>query len=1431
MIGGIIFRFVTFLLITAILGLSYSSAHAQTQTPQLVFSTYLGGTTPFAAGSNPLTFAQNDACDAHGNIYVTGATQVSDLPVLNAYQPTPAPGSTESAFVAKYNPAGKELWCTYLGGDNQSMGVGVAAMPNGGVVVVGVTTSDASGPFPTLNAFQSQNNGQSDYFMSVFNANGKLTYSTVLGGSGVQGGVLGPNGQIIFYDDSQPGNCVAVDAKGLVYVAGMTTSGNFPVTPNALQSNLAGTRNATLSIINPSKSGAASLVYSSYLGGDHDNQGHSIAVDPSGRDIVEGGFTTSLNFPTTSNAYRSTAPPGGFSPNSSNGFITEFQSSQPGSPSSKYTMVYSTYLGADSSTARDDTYGIALEPSGLIVATGRTQSAGFPMTQAGPTIYNSAPYLHEGVSGDEPYVVTINPSLNGKASLVYSTFLGGGSASGQWGTWATSVAVDARGAVYVGGETNAQGAPYVHSNLTAPQTFPYTSNAFQKAPQGSEDAFLMQISPSGSYLGYSTYLGGTASDRTYGLAVDPAGNVVMSGLTFSQDFPLQNPAQKWPGNTGSQNAFVTEFSPLDTAGDLIIDNGATYPVTAGISNNNDYVGQYSTGTLIQGGFTNTVSNIIELGCYAGSSGTYILSGGSLSAQNEWIGYIGSGSFTQTGGTNTVADSLYLGNIPGASGSYTLSDPGSGSLLWVAGTEYLGFSGSGTFTQTGGSNTVGSNLFVGTQGGTGFYSLGGGSLSVAGGEYIGDGGGSGSFTQSGGTHTVTNGLWLGSDYFGTGTGGTGSYNLSGGSLQVTGPEYIGDSNSGSGSFTQSGGTHTVAALYLGSDSQGTGFPGTGSYNLSGGSLSVAGGEYIGDGGGSGSFTQSGGTHTVATLLEVGGSGTYWLQSGSVTAPTFQVDAGGLLKGSGTIQGNVTNSGTVSPGNSPGTLNVSGDYTQTSSGTLRIEVASPTNYDQLRVTSPPGHGTATLAGTVAPVLLGGYRPLANQVFPGVVTTTGGVSGTFSNVSEPLTLNWQPGYNANTVDLLFQPNYANPALGLTSNGQAVGNMLQGVAWGNPTGDLAGVLNTIDSLGSAAAVADAYKQISPEKAAALATLGFAGATFQMRNLATRTTNLRFVQGEGGGGSALIPGGFNFNYSKLDGLMLAYNGASLSNLFSARKEFPAPEGHWGVYVDGGAAFGSQHSSVNQTGYNFTLGGFTLGADYRLRDNLLVGLATGYSNTSSGFYGSGGSVNVNTVPFNAYVAYFPGSLYAYGSLGYALNLYDLKRGLNFGGLARTASSSTTGNQLNLYGETGYDLELSRFILTPSATLAYSSLWVNGLTETGAGALNLKVGPQSANSVQTGVGGRLTVPLKMGPVNVVPQGYAFYQHEFANGSRGLNASLSQGSSAFNFQTNAAKRNFALVGASVTVGLKKNLYAQVNYNAEVGRGNYTAQWVNAGLRYEF
>ena len=272
------------------------------------------------------------------------------------------------------------------------------------------------------------------------------------------------------------------------------------------------------------------------------------------------GYTRSTDFPTTVNAYRSYSAPAGYL---SNGFVTQFTSSLPGDPSSLHAMRYSTYLGDNSSIARDDAYGLALDSKGLIVVTGRTQSAGFPMTKPPvPTIYNSAPYLKAGTSGDEPYLVKIDPSLEGKASLVYSTFLGGGSPDKKWGSFCSGAAVDSKGTAYVGGETMAPGVEYTPSSVPveAPSLYPYTKDALLPALQGDYDAMLMQISPDGATFAYSTFFGGKKSDRAYGLAVDPSGNIVETGLTFSSDFPLKSPAQTWPGNESHQNAFVAKFA-------------------------------------------------------------------------------------------------------------------------------------------------------------------------------------------------------------------------------------------------------------------------------------------------------------------------------------------------------------------------------------------------------------------------------------------------------------------------------------------------------------------------------------------------------------------------------------------------------------------------------------------------------------------------------------------------------------------------------------------------------------------------------------------------------------------------------------------------------------------------------------------------------
>jgi outer membrane lipase/esterase len=347
------------------------------------------------------------------------------------------------------------------------------------------------------------------------------------------------------------------------------------------------------------------------------------------------------------------------------------------------------------------------------------------------------------------------------------------------------------------------------------------------------------------------------------------------------------------------------------------------------------------------------------------------------------------------------------------------------------------------------------------------------------------------------------------------------------------------------------------------------------------------------------------------------------------------------------------------------------------------------------------------------------------------------------------------------------------------------------------------------------------------------AAAILQQRSLARRITDLRF-----GSRDLAFARGFPgflslFGSRGAGGIMLAYNGADLTGMVPARQE-AIPEKSWGVFLDPVVIIGSQGSSDDQTGYDYTLAGFTLGVDRRLGKDLLVGLATGYSHNSAVFRGTGGNITNNTWPITAYAAYLPERGYAFASLGYSLNLFNLEREISFGSINRTAKGNTTGHQFNLYAEAGYDLKSPKIkpvVVTPALSLAYSTISVDSFTEENAGALNLKVDGQNADSLQIGVGGKVAAPFKKGSMKVVPQAYAFYQHEFSNNSRGLDARLSQGSSTLTFTTDEPQRDFAVVGGNVTLFFKKNLSAMVNYNAEVGRGNNTVHQVNAGLRWNF
>jgi outer membrane autotransporter protein len=424
--------------------------------------------------------------------------------------------------------------------------------------------------------------------------------------------------------------------------------------------------------------------------------------------------------------------------------------------------------------------------------------------------------------------------------------------------------------------------------------------------------------------------------------------------------------------------------------------------------------------------------------------------------------------------------------------------------------------------------------------------------------------------------------------------------------------------------------------------------------------------------------------------------------------------------------------------------------------------------------------------------------------------------SGINSP-TLLWTAIYNARSVDLMLERNYTKESIGLTANQLAVGNVFN--AWSDiTTGDIAEVLNAVDYLTDNAGVRAAYQQVTPDKAAYLTDLALNSSSFLMREQAQRLSNLRF--GKAGTGSE------TGSYKEL---LLAYNSPNFTGLLDRDTE--ASNKSWGLYLYPSHTIGSRQATANQTGYRAATTGFTLGADFRLRNSFIIGLAGGFNHSRANFDSSGGDMRNDTWPLTAYGAYLGKTWYAYGSLGYTLNHFDLTRNINYSNLQRTAKSSTTGRQFATYAEAGYDLKTKKAVFTPVVSLAYSRIAINDFAESGAGALNLKVESQQSDSLQTGLGLKVAVPFKWEETVVVPEFYATYQHEFAQGSRDINASFSQTGNAFTFQTEAPGRDFTVLGANVEVMIKENLRLGFNFNTEVGRSNYTAHSLYGGLRWLF
>ncbi|SDT37621.1 Beta-propeller repeat-containing protein [Paenibacillaceae bacterium GAS479] len=361
---------------------------------------------------------------------------------------------------------------------------------------------DLGNKIPLAGGYIRRENGQIGFEVcDSYNLEAPLVIDPVLAYSTFLGG-----------NDTSEGLGITVDNSGSAYVTGYTFATNFP-TQGPIQGSLAGSSDVFITKFSPAGN---TLIYSTYLGGSNSDQGTSIAVDIAGNAYVT-GFTSSADFPVL-NAYQAVAPA------NQNAFISQINAS--GS-----TLLYSTYLGGGDI---DSGAGIAVDTLGNIYVTGVTISSDFPLMN---------PFQSSFSFVNTTFLTKLVPTASPLSQLIYSTYFGGT-------TLATGLAVDSADQAIIAGYTANNVIPIV--------------NAVQPVfGGGSLDAFVAKFTPSGTALVYSTYIGGNDDDLALGMALDLAGNVYVTGYTFSTNFPISNPVQAALG--GGRDAFVVKLNASGSA--------------------------------------------------------------------------------------------------------------------------------------------------------------------------------------------------------------------------------------------------------------------------------------------------------------------------------------------------------------------------------------------------------------------------------------------------------------------------------------------------------------------------------------------------------------------------------------------------------------------------------------------------------------------------------------------------------------------------------------------------------------------------------------------------------------------------------------------------------------------------------------------------
>ncbi len=489
--------------------------------PELVYATYFGG----SAGTD----VTGPAVDAVGSVYVTGDTFAHDFPTKEALQGTNRHSQGLSAFVSKFSPDGQSLvYSTYLGGASgfgaNDFGMGIAVDSTGAACITGLTSST---DFPTRNAIQSQYGGSQDIFVTKLSGDGaSLIYSTYLGGSG-----------------SDVPRGIKLNASNDAYIYGQTGSGNFPTANPSQPGYGGGSSDGFLSVIN---SDGSQLLYSTYIGGNGQDDLQSLIIDPQDGGINLSGHTQSSNLASNDLHIMTGADTDTLMIRIDPGFgvghyafeipFLVLQNPNQTFNDSLLLLFYWHLLGNDR------------EP---------LQSREFPQ---------------KGLAGVEAQATEIEAFYSG--GCVIATNCSGNvaffNADANDFSLKSHTDIPITITPAIAAVRDAQDAVYVTGTAPTSAAFPLV-NPLQSGG-GGNDAYVTVFAPDTRQIVFSTYIGGSASDFSGGIALDPQGNIYIAGSTLSPNFPTLNGFQSSPlAPAGQGNGFIVKISavgPFETGPDF-----------------------------------------------------------------------------------------------------------------------------------------------------------------------------------------------------------------------------------------------------------------------------------------------------------------------------------------------------------------------------------------------------------------------------------------------------------------------------------------------------------------------------------------------------------------------------------------------------------------------------------------------------------------------------------------------------------------------------------------------------------------------------------------------------------------------------------------------------------------------------------------------